>query len=631
MDAGLCTNRRLSRKRPVRGSPGAMASRCAAGAAGPSPKKVPQEQQAPSSKRFDVEAVRPWDPSKLRPGTHFKGVVSSEAAPCSLAAGRMAGSLAPVAPAPAAASCQRPPSLMPPPQVPAAAKVQPASASAASSSAPPAGPSEPPVRPRARLVRLDLLPEEVLAKVACGSPGEALGEAYAFSGLPWHTDARSHPRGSFSSPSVVYLYPGRELKFGRDPEWCSLVMESAEAPQMISRRHACLVDAEGKWLLKEEKSLNGLLVNQVRLTAPRLLRHGDVVCFGKKIDKTVFEYLFEERCDEKNAADERPPKRARLADPDAVPVGETIAAAGSRQSTVRKDPPAASSTAPPPPLAGVQTARGTASAPVIVDIVDSDGAENVLQAEMGQLLGSDLARVAQEKADLEARRVELDAKLKELETRQKESSAQAAQAAPKSIVDLKELQSELVCSICQDWIIHASSLECGHMFCRECVDQWLTHKHFQCPVCRAEVRQEPTAARTLDVIVAKTIQRSDEKERAEFQRRVKNADELQEKRKKMQHNLEQSVKKALKEQKSFFHVDQNWSAKEKKTFHDGVKSYICEAREAYCQLVGLTVSWVHSADDSKLNQALHNLGLRDFVSKSEKTIRQRLLMYLRYG
>eukprot|EP00971_Amphidinium_carterae_P200544 3979522-Amphidinium_carterae.1 len=102
------------------------------------------------------------------------------------------------------------------------------------------------------------------------------------------------------------------------------------------------------------------------------------------------------------------------------------------------------------------------------------------------------------------------------------------------------MQSELVCSICQDWVIHASSLECGHMFCRECIDRWLAQKKFLCPVCRAEVKQLPVPARTLDVIVDKTIQRCDEKEKADFRKRVKDAEARQAKQTKMQRQLEHS-------------------------------------------------------------------------------------------
>ena len=44
---------------------------------------------------------------------------------------------------------------------------------------------------------------------------------------------------------VIYLFPGKEMKVGRQPDVCSVVLDSPEVPQMISRCHARLVDAEG--------------------------------------------------------------------------------------------------------------------------------------------------------------------------------------------------------------------------------------------------------------------------------------------------------------------------------------------------------------------------------------------------
>mmetsp|Transcript_61560 Transcript_61560/g.144254 ORF Transcript_61560/g.144254 Transcript_61560/m.144254 type:complete len:436 (+) Transcript_61560:29-1336(+) len=425
--------------------------------------------------------------------------------------------------------------------------------------------------PTARLVRRDLLTQGV---------------------LPWLKDASGHPPGRFNSPSVIYLYPGKEMKVGRQPDACSVVLDSPEVPQMISRCHARIVDDEGTWLLTDEKSLNGVHVNDAKLTAPKLLRHGDAVCFGRKLqDRPVFEYMFEEK-----ARSSRSTKRRRES-PDQAPVGEATGADAGNVS-------------------------GKASATGGVE-PDPEEGENVLQMEMGQVLKQHMDRVAQERMDLDARRAELDEKLRELHNK--------APAPASPAVDVKELQSELVCSICRDWIVQAASVECGHMFCRECIDQWLTQKHFLCPVCRADVKQEPTAARALDVIVEKSVQQTSEKDALEFTKRVKKADEMRSKRRMAKLDLEDSVKQAVRSKKKFFHVNQNWGKKEKKLFHDGVKQYICEAREAYCQLVGLTVSWVYSADDSKLNQALHNLGLQSFVSKPEKDIRQRLLMFLHYG
>ena len=323
-------------------------------------------------------------------------------------------------------------------------------------------------------------------------------------------------------------------------------------------------------------------------------------------DRPVFEYVFEEK-DSVNA--EPKIKRKRDSSADAVAVGQATAAAKSGA------------------LSSSGHLRGARQPPAInidlsgMDLADQEG-DNMLQKEMSEVMKDHTASMAQERLELDARRVELDTMMRQLEAKK---SPQAA------AVDLGELQSELVCAICRDWIVHAASIECGHMFCRECIDQWLQHKKFLCPVCRSAVRQEPTSARTLDVIVEKTIQQSSTSDMQEFKKRVKKADELLTKRRRAKQDLEESVKQAVRSKKKFFHVNQNWGKKEKKTFHEGVKQYISEGREAYCQLVGLTVSWVYSADDSKLNQALHNLGLQEFVSKPEEDIRQRLLMFLHYG
>ena len=298
-------------------------------------------------------------------------------------------------------------------------------------------------------------------------------------------------------------------------------------------------------------------------------------------DRPVFDYVFEEK-DMLNP--ERQLKKRRESQADVEAVGQATAAAKATDTSTF------------PKWTAVPGANGRTGAAVDIDSDCNESQQQDLHATHGARKASD-------------------------------------QKPPQSIaaVKLKDLQSELVCSICQDWIVHAASIECGHMFCRECINQWLTHKHFLCPVCRAAVRQGPTAARALDAVVDKTIQQSSKSDKQEFALRVKKADQSQTKRQTDKRELEESVKQAVRSKKKFFHVNQNWGKKGKKLFQDGVKQYICEAREAYCKLVGLTVSWVYSADDSKLNQALHNLGLQEFVSKEEQEIRQRLLMFLHYG
>ena len=44
------------------------------------------------------------------------------------------------------------------------------------------------------------------------------------------------------------------------------------------------------------------------------------------------------------------------------------------------------------------------------------------------------------------------------------------------------------CAICQDEIKHPLRLVCGHIFCEECVEEWLA-REASCPMCRREVRR----------------------------------------------------------------------------------------------------------------------------------------------
>jgi hypothetical protein len=218
---------------------------------------------------------------------------------------------------------------------------------------------------------------------------------------------------------------------------------------------------------------------------------------------------------------------------------------------------------------------------------------------------------------------ELDAERMEGEQRRKK--------AARSDSDLSDLHSELVCSICQDWLVHAATIECSHTFCWACIDTWLLQKRFECPVCRTAVTREPIRGRALDTIVQKTTERLGEEQRDEFTKRVQAADAADEKGKRLHADLEKSVNEALRKGKAFFHIDSSWSRKEKETFQRGIKDYTGNTRATYCKLTGMTVQWVHSADATKLNQCLHNLQLQTFVDKPEEDIRQRLLMFLRYG
>lgn len=228
------------------------------------------------------------------------------------------------------------------------------------------------------------------------------------------------------------------------------------------------------------------------------------------------------------------------------------------------------------------------------------------------------------------RLAELEAQLQAERNKMKEE-IQRRRLQSRNTLTVSELHSELACSICQDWLVHAATVDCSHTFCTSCIETWLLHKNFHCPVCRQAVTREPVRTRAVDTIVRKTVDRLPEEQRQEFQQRLAAAQVAIARRKQLHAELEKSVNDALKKGKAFFHISSNWNKREKETFQKGIKDYIGDTREVYCRLTGLTVQWVHSVDDSKLNQALHNLGLQQFVSATDTEIRRRLLNYIRYG
>jgi hypothetical protein len=43
------------------------------------------------------------------------------------------------------------------------------------------------------------------------------------------------------------------------------------------------------------------------------------------------------------------------------------------------------------------------------------------------------------------------------------------------------------CPVCPDALTNGVSLECSHVFCEDCICEWL-ERHRTCPMCRAEVK-----------------------------------------------------------------------------------------------------------------------------------------------
>ncbi len=84
-------------------------------------------------------------------------------------------------------------------------------------------------------------------------------------------------------PGTVYPLEGEQLTIGRDPS-NSIHIADAE----VSRRHARLMFQGGRYVLEDLGSTNGTFVNGRRISAPYVLKPGDVISLGESIS-LVFE------------------------------------------------------------------------------------------------------------------------------------------------------------------------------------------------------------------------------------------------------------------------------------------------------------------------------------------------------
>tara|TARA_A100000164_G_scaffold377862_1_gene418059 strand:+ start:804 stop:1226 length:423 start_codon:yes stop_codon:yes gene_type:complete len=43
------------------------------------------------------------------------------------------------------------------------------------------------------------------------------------------------------------------------------------------------------------------------------------------------------------------------------------------------------------------------------------------------------------------------------------------------------------CSICQENVLNSVQIDCGHCYCKECIEQHI-QKNFNCPLCRQDIK-----------------------------------------------------------------------------------------------------------------------------------------------
>lgn len=62
---------------------------------------------------------------------------------------------------------------------------------------------------------------------------------------------------------------------------------------------------------------------------------------------------------------------------------------------------------------------------------------------------------------------------------------------------MEDAETELQCPICNEVFIEATTTNCGHTYCRFCINKWMKHGRKNCPTCRTKITQT-LAVKTLD-------------------------------------------------------------------------------------------------------------------------------------
>lgn len=128
-------------------------------------------------------------------------------------------------------------------------------------------------------------PAQVQTCSVCGSPLPAAPRQPAAPLAPLKatvvmTGAIPAPAGSGAElllPDGSTLPLGQLNTIGRDPNQCSLAFPDTDR---LSRRHACIEQAGGDWIISDLGSTNGTYINGTRISGPSALRPGDQIGLG---------------------------------------------------------------------------------------------------------------------------------------------------------------------------------------------------------------------------------------------------------------------------------------------------------------------------------------------------------------
>eukprot|EP00923_Selenidium_pygospionis_P014001 GHVN01024115.1.p1 GENE.GHVN01024115.1~~GHVN01024115.1.p1 ORF type:complete len:547 (-),score=39.41 GHVN01024115.1:630-2270(-) len=305
-------------------------------------------------------------------------------------------------------------------------------------------------------------------------------------------------------------------------------------PDTASRCGVC----GGGWVIADgdcrgSKSTNGILVNGVRVQQAAWLRTGDIITLGKCRKPPEFKYEFEVNEDPCNVTCTLGGSKRRR-------VSGCVETDEDKENVTSLQPPINSQERLTAALSDIGTPKlGIASEGQFfpLDLKDERVAEKLMEtrsfaaffeaklgeAQVKRIQDSPTNRIkprlaANQSGSNSAVTMDVDRLSTSREHGQNydkgsipspfstSSSSPISQkevdpATSTGAISAESIQQELLCCICQDWLVHSSALDCGHVFCWQCIDSWLVTKRFFCPICRKAVTQEPIRMIQIDSLV----------------------------------------------------------------------------------------------------------------------------------
>jgi len=227
--------------------------------------------------------------------------------------------------------------------------------------------------------------------------------------------------------------------------------------------------------------------------------------------------------------------------------------------------------------------------------------------------------IKKEKLTLEERLEQERRKLQEELQRQQNEM----ESLKKETIDRKALEEEFTCIICQELMVHASTLECSHSFCSECLEEWLNQKKI-CPMCRKPCNGKAVRALNLDNVIEKIVERMSAEEQQSWKTRAAKRKREEEELRQLNGLISTAKQRGLK----FLSIVDSWTPEERKVFADGVRRYSGKARLLYCETTGLTQSYINTCPLPSLRTAVRNMGLNVTNWNDAAGMRQALLNFL---